>query len=201
MADPFGILKFSPRRLAAEVCVFFSIRELELKKIYFDVDFRPGEIDFDQPTIRQVSPLHTEGVAELLNNTLGELRIKGKLDIGLETDCDRCLEPVPHRLATDFDLFYRPATTGVAGHEVELDEGESLIGFYQDDGIALGDILREHILLSIPMQMVCRESCRGICPVCGINRNTGDCQCESKPADDRWSALRELRQTLGPKQV
>lgn len=180
--------------------MFFSIRELELKKIRFEVDFRPGEIDFDQQTMRQVSPLHTEGTAELLNNTLGEVRIQGKLDIGLEMDCDRCLEPVPYRLAVNYDLFYRPAPeVEVTGHEVELDDGETQIGFYEGDGIELGDILREHILLSIPMQMVCDEKCRGICPTCGVNRNTGECHCETKLADDRWAALRNLRETLGTK--
>ena len=180
--------------------VFFSIRELEVKKIRFEVDFQPGQIAFEQDNMRQVTPLRTEGVAELLNNTLGEVRIKGKLEVGLEMDCDRCLDPVQFPLATDFDLFYRPApATGMASHEVELDDGESQIGFYEGSGIELGEILREHILLSIPMHMVCSEACQGICPVCGVNRNTGECHCETKPADDRWSALRELRETLGTK--
>jgi len=173
---------------------------LELKKIRFEVDFRPGEIDFDQQRMRQVSPLRTEGSAELLNNTLGEVRIHGKLEVGLEMNCDRCLEPVPYRLATSFDLFYRPLPELEGpGHEVELDEGETQIGFYEGEGIELGEILREHILLSMPMQMVCDQNCRGICPSCGINRNTGECNCETKPADDRWAALRNLRETLGTK--
>jgi uncharacterized protein len=180
--------------------VFFSIRELEVKKIRFDVDFQPGQMAFEQENMRQVTPLKTEGVAELLNNTLGEVRIQGKLEVGLEMDCDRCLEPVPYQLATDFDLFYRPApATTQVGHEVELDDGETQIGFYEGAGIELGDILREHILLSIPMQMVCGEDCRGICPNCGVNRNIGECHCETKPVDDRWSALRGLRETLGTK--
>jgi uncharacterized protein len=180
--------------------VFFNIRELEVKKIRFEVDFPPGLIAFEQENMRQVTPLHTEGVAELLNNSLGEVRVKGKLEVGLEMDCDRCLEPVPYALATDFDLFYRPAPATVpAAHEVELDEGEAQIGFYEGSGIELADVLREHILLSIPMHTVCREDCRGFCPVCGVNRNAGECHCETKPADDRWSALRELRETLGTK--
>jgi uncharacterized protein len=180
--------------------VFFSIRELEFKKIRFEVDFQPGQIAFEQENMRQVSPLHVEGGAELLNNTLGEVRIKGKLNVGLEMDCDRCLDPVPYLLETDFDLFYRPAPADSApGHEVELDDGESQVGFYEGAGIELGDIIREHILLSIPMQMVCGEGCQGICPICGVNRNTGECHCETKPADDRWTALRGLRESLGTK--
>jgi uncharacterized protein len=176
--------------------MFLSVRELELRKVQFDVEFPPGEIDFEPSTARQVSPLHAEGTAELLSNTLGEIRVRGKVTVKMEAECDRCLEPVPVDLGADFDVFYRPAPKAAPG-EVELDAGEAEIGFYQGSGIELGDILREHVLLSLPMQQVCSEACRGICPVCGVNRNTGACKCEIRPVDDRWSALRELRESLG----
>jgi uncharacterized protein len=177
--------------------VFLSVRELELRQVRFDVEFPPGEIDFDNSLVQQVSPLRAEGTAELLSNTLGEIRIRGTLQVRMESDCDRCLEPVPVDLSNSFDVFYRPAPkTGTPG-EVALDEGEAEIGFYQGSGIELGDILREHVLLSLPMQLVCSEDCRGICPTCGVNRNTGACRCEVPRVDDRWAALRELKGSLG----
>ena len=70
------------------------------------VDFPAGEIDFGG--LRQVGPLHAEGQAELLSNTLGEIRIRGKVKAEIEADCDRCLEPVHRPIDSDFDLFYRP---------------------------------------------------------------------------------------------
>ena len=176
--------------------MFLSVRELELRKVVFDVEFPPGEIDFEPSTLKQVAPMRAEGTAELLSNTLGEIRVRGKVTVKMEAECDRCLEPVPIDLGTDFDVFYRPAPKSSAG-EVELDEGEAEIGFYQGSGIELGDILREHVLLSLPMQQVCSEACRGICPICGVNRNTGACKCETRLVDDRWAALRELRGSLG----
>jgi len=179
--------------------VFFNVKELELRKVHFDVDFAPGEINFEERAFRQTSPLHAEGTAELLNDTLGEIRIRGKLDVKMETDCDRCLDPTPVHVASDFDLFYRPAPIRTAAHEIALDEGESQIGFYEGSGLELGDVLREHILLSLPMQYVCREDCRGICPTCGINLNTGACNCRAETVDDRWAALRQLRGSLGAK--
>lgn len=177
--------------------MFLGVRELELRKIQFDVEFPPGEVDFNDRTLRQVTPMHAEGSAELLNNTLGEIRITGRMHVGMEVDCARCLEPVPIQVAEPFDLFYRPGPEESAHHEVALDEGETQIGFYEGQGLELGDVLREHVLLSMPMQQVCSEGCRGICPVCGANRNKGECGCEAKPADDRWQALRNLRETLG----
>jgi uncharacterized protein len=56
----------------------------------------------------------------------------------------------------------------------------------------LEDILREQILLALPMQRVCGEACQGICPVCGKNRNESPCDCKIESANDRWEALRKL---------
>lgn len=174
--------------------MFFSVRELELRKAHFDVAFPPGEIDFGEHQLRQVAPLEAEGSVELLGNTLGEIRVRGHLSVIMEADCDRCLETARLPLQNEFDLFYRPEPARThAGEEVEIDEGESQIAFYEGEGLELGDILREHILLSLPMQRVCSETCKGICPVCGQNRNQAQCGCETKPVDDRWAALRNLK--------
>jgi uncharacterized protein len=172
--------------------VFFSVRELELRKAHFDVSFPPGEIEFYDHKLRQISPLKAEGSVELLGNTLGEIRVQGRLEVTMEADCDRCLEAARLPVATDFDLFYRPDPVRHANEEIEIDEGESQIAFYKGEGLELSDILREHILLSLPMQRVCSEACKGICPSCGQNRNQGDCGCTSKPVDDRWAALKKL---------
>lgn len=178
--------------------MFLSIQELEVRKVSFDVDFPPGEIDFGDPQLRQAGNLHAEGQAELLNNTLGEVRVKGQASVDMELQCDRCLEPVKYPLTGPFDLFYRPAPKGALPHEVAIDEGESEIGFYEGNGLQLSDILREHVLLSMPMHAVCREDCAGICPQCGQNRNAGTCECSEQHADDRWAALRDLRGDLRP---
>jgi len=53
-------------------------------------------------------------------------------------------------------------------------------------------VIKEQILLELPMQRVCREDCKGICPFCGANRNEVGCECHIKPADDRWRALEKL---------
>lgn len=175
--------------------VFFTIQELELRKVHFDVSFAPGEIDYLDPELRQVSTLKTEGQAELLGNTLGEVRVTGHLEVTMGTDCDRCLEQARYDISSDFDLYYRP-TSKAEGfgqtEDVEIDEGEAEIAYYEGDRLDLKEILREHVLLSMPMQRVCEETCKGICPVCGKNRNTNACHCETRLEDDRWAALKNL---------
>jgi uncharacterized protein len=66
-------------------------------------------------------------------------------------------------------------------------------------GLELGDVLREYVLLSLPMQQICRDDCAGICPKCGRNRNTGPCGCVEEDVNDRWSALRAWKQQDGVK--
>jgi len=48
----------------------------------------------------------------------------------------------------------------------------------------------EQVILSVPMKVVCRPDCRGLCPVCGANRNTGECQCPAAPADSPFASLK-----------
>jgi len=174
--------------------VFFSVQELEHRKVLFETSFPPGEIDFFDSHLSQLSDLETDGSLELLGNTLGEIRVQGKLKVVMGAECDRCLEAARIMVESAFDLFYRPAAPEHPPHaaeEVKIDEGEAEIAFYED-GLELEDILREQILLSMPMQRVCSDTCRGICLVCGQNRNLVNCGCQAKPEDDRWAALKNL---------
>ena len=172
--------------------MFLSIKEMEVRKVRFDETFAPSEIDFTDAGVEQVGPLGVAGVAELLANTEGEVRIQGKFSVEMESECDRCLGRARFHLEPNFDLFYRPVSAIERDEEVEIDEGEAEIGFYRGGGMELEDILREQILLLLPMQRVCKDDCRGICPVCGLNRNESGCDCTVTPADDRWGALRNL---------
>ena len=172
--------------------MFLSIKEMELRKIRFDETFAPGEIDFAGEALAQVSGLHAAGVAELLAHSGGEVRIRGRFQVEVTSECDRCLGRARFPLDTSFDLFYRPAAEIAREEEVSIDEGEAEIGFYERDGLELEDVLREQVLLALPMQRVCSDNCLGICPVCGKNRNESACDCKEAAVDDRWAALRNL---------
>jgi len=172
--------------------MFLSIKEMELRKVRFDESFQPGEIDFSGSEINQSSPLHAEGRAELLANTDGEVRIKGHLNVTMESACDRCLGHAVFPLDANFDLFYRPNSSLAGDDEVAIDEGEAEMGFYEGAGLELEELLREQVLLMLPMQRVCSSDCKGICPVCGRDRNEAGCDCREKTVDDRWGALRNI---------
>lgn len=172
--------------------MFLSVKEMELRKIRFDEAFPPGQIDFSGEDMEQATPLEAKGSAELLAHSDGEVRIQGRYTVEMASQCDRCLGSARFPLDARFDLFYRPMKTIARVEEVEIDEGEAEIGFYEGGGLELEDILREQVLLALPMQRVCSEVCKGICPVCGRNRNETECDCHLETGDDRWQALRDL---------
>jgi len=172
--------------------MFLSVKEMERRKIRFEEVFQPGRMDFSDEGLEQGSPLRVSGSAELLPESEGELRIQGRYSVEMTARCDRCLGRARFPLDASFDLYYRPASEMVSDDEVEIDEGEVELGFYEGGGMELGDILLEQVLLALPMQRVCSNLCKGICPVCGGNRNEAACDCAAERADDRWGALRNL---------
>jgi uncharacterized protein len=172
--------------------MFLSVKEMEVRKVRFDETFEPGQIEFTGEEIEQVSPLAAKGVAELLAHSDGEVRIQGRYTVEMASQCDRCLGSARFALDSGFDLFYRPASYIARDEEVAIDEGEAEIGFYEGGGMELEDILREQVLLALPMQRVCSDVCKGICPACGKNRDESECGCSLEKHDDRWAAFRKL---------
>lgn len=171
--------------------MFLSLNKLERGKVAFRQTYQPGTISFHDKQLRQVGVLEAEGVAEL-SLALREITVRGRLVACMETDCDRCLEPVSFPIDSTFQLSYLPAFALGDGEEVQVEEADTEAGFYEGDGIDLADVLREQILLALPMQRLCQEGCLGICPVCGQNRNRVACGCREKLPDDRWAKLRDL---------
>ena len=172
--------------------MFLGVKELELRKIRFDETYQPGRIDFAGEDLEQSSPLHVAGWAEVLAHSDGAVRIQGKFTVEMAAQCDRCLGGARFSLDGDFDLYYRPVSVIARAEEVEIGEDEVEIGFYEGGGLELEDILREQVLLALPMQRTCSETCKGICPACGRNRNETACDCKIESDDDRWGALRKL---------
>lgn len=178
--------------------MFISLQELELRTVRFKVDIPADEINYDS-NLTQRSVLHAEGSAQLLNHSLGEIRVWGELAVSMHATCDRCLDTATFRIENEFDLLYMPAEPARSNGDDEIDHNAIEVGYYDGNGIPLNDVLREVVLLALPMQLVCSEACKGICPVCGQNRNQQDCGCRAHAMDDRWSKLKNFRAEAGPR--
>ena len=182
--------------------MFIEIRELEQHPLSFQEEIAPGVIDLGED-FRQRSPLRTTGRAQLVEEIHGkhqkiqDIRIQGELGTTVETACARCLDPVLHDVKRSFDLLYRPLGTDAGHEELSVTDVEAEIGYYEGEGLALEDVLREQVLLAIPLKAICRETCKGICPQCGKNLNLEQaCTCSQAIEDPRWAALKEIRNKL-----
>jgi uncharacterized protein len=175
---------------------------LEVRKLDFDEQLRPGQIDLGAD-YAQRGPLHTTGSATLVEehrggkNVVKDIRLVGDLQATVEMRCARCLESVTRAITQDFDLLYRPLGADAGAAETHLAEADVEIGYYQGGGILLEDVLKEQVLLAAPLKVVCSEECQGFCSICGANRNQQSCNCVVEAPDPRWSALNEIRDKLG----
>ena len=182
--------------------MFISLEQLEREPVEFRETFAPGTVDLGGE-LQQTAPLVCSGRATLIEEHEGgkkqaiqDIRVVGELSTRMEVPCARCLEPVARNIERHFDLLYRPQGTDAGREEISVTTAEAEIGYYTGDGLLLEDVLREQVLLAVPLKIVCREECKGLCPHCGRNLNQGSCDCREQVSDPRWDALRGLRDKL-----
>ncbi len=166
--------------------MFITQQALAFRPIVVSKTFAADSLDYRGAQFRQMGPLKVDVVAELVGP---EIRIRGHIGTHLEARCDRCLGPVDIPVDRDFDLFYRTVRTIAREEEIEISKDELEVGFYSGDGIALADVLTEQVILSVPMKVVCRAECLGLCPVCGANRNREVCSCAAPQGQSPFAIL------------
>jgi DUF177 domain-containing protein len=154
-----------------------------------DRRYEPGAFRLDGEEFRLTAPVTL--VADVRKDAQ-KVRLVGRLTTTLECQCSRCLEPFPVPVDATLDLMFLPATANTGGHEQEVAEEDLGVGYYRNDVIDLGDVMREQFYLALPMKPLCQADCRGLCPVCGINRNRETCTCRTDWVDPRMAALKNV---------
>jgi uncharacterized protein len=176
----------------------FKVSELEREPIDFDLELAPGAVDLGEEA-EQVGNLAAAGHVEVLHEHRGpkdivaDIRLKGSFSGKFQVPCARCVEQVEIPLTAEYDLIFRPGDADSEPLERSITAPETEIGYYQEDSLLLEDVLREQVLLSLPVRTLCKPDCKGLCPRCGQNRNTQPCHCDEGPSDPRWEALSGLR--------
>jgi uncharacterized protein len=134
-----------------------------------------------------------------------DVLVKASMDLELEAPCKRCVEPVKVSLPVSFalDLVPESKLREPGDDEGEDDGGGEKAGTFafndadQEpfDGkrIEMDPFVREQLLLALPVAVVCREDCKGLCTVCGNNLNERECGCERKPVDVRLLKLKDIK--------
>lgn len=116
-----------------------------------------------------------------------KLTAEGEIHLSLLIPCDRCLTPVK----VDFDLdvgFSADLNQSEEKRAEELDEQPYISGNYLD----VDQLVRNELLLNLPMKVLCRDDCKGICNRCGANLNNESCECDRSTPDPRMSVIQDI---------
>jgi uncharacterized protein len=149
------------------------------------------EVPLDDPLWEGVGfTLRAPLVLDLEARPVGEgVLVRGRFEAQVDTECRRCLEPVPLRVEDTVDLLYEP----LSGEEEQELGGEVYPLPLRGDDLDLGPALREQVLLRMPAFVVCSEVCEGLCPQCGVNRNEKTCGCVLDTSGSPWDALKDIK--------
>jgi len=154
-------------------------------------EVRRGEVALAGPLEEAVDPGRSvvpAGAEAEVDVTLipfeGGIEVDGTVTAPWTGICRRCAEPVSGELSIHVhERFAEAMLSGPSDEEIYP---------ITDDDIDLGPMVRDAVVLDLPMAPLCRDDCAGLCPHCGANRNEGDCGCVA-PRDPRWANLDVLR--------
>ncbi len=117
----------------------------------------------------------------------------GKLHITLSTvveivgACDRCLSPVSFSVPVSVD-----ETVQISEGQVVTDDDIGPYSFVDEEDIIVDELILNEILVNFPAKILCQDDCKGICPVCGKNRNTESCECDDTVLDPRMAQFLDV---------
>ncbi|WP_129842688.1 DUF177 domain-containing protein [Streptomyces sp. RFCAC02] len=130
-----------------------------------------------------------------LESVMEGVLVTGTARAPLAGECVRCLEPLTDEVAADFqEMFSYPESEGHGRRPADTpdDEGDEETLYLQADLFDLEPVLRDAVVLSLPLQPVCREDCPGLCPECGAPLAADPEHGHDEPVDIRWAALRDF---------
>jgi uncharacterized protein len=153
------------------------------RRVSIEEDVPGDALGLERAGLTLVSPIEVRLEAQQAG---GDVVVRGRLAGEARQECRRCLTPVTFRVHEEAIYLFR--------EDAEPGENEDVFPIPpRAREIDLTDAVREHVLLAVPGFVECSESCRGLCPRCGVNRNDVSCDCAENAGDDRWAALRDLK--------
>lgn len=158
--------------------------DFDIKEEFSDLGIETDDFDIKEP-------IHIEGKVTKFGKTL---YVKGHLLAKMTMTCSRCIESFSFTLDSEIDATYVPLENESLEEEKELDQSDLDILFYKDDRLDLQEIIRDHIVLSIPLQPLCKPDCLGLCQNCGQDLNVSKCACKTEDIHPKLEILKKLKQ-------
>ena len=196
-----GIIIWVPTRpgrlMEAEVIICID----DIKEQGLSIEFEEKPEDF--PILEDITKTGESYFPTVLKFRVRATRIKefveveGRFDTKARLTCSRCLKKFDTTLGTNFFITYTreqpEATTSSGGEDSEISAEEAGLIMYSGREINLREALQEQVVMSIPMQPICAQACRGLCSRCGADLNAGGCDCREDVFNIKFAALKKLK--------
>jgi uncharacterized protein len=128
-------------------------------------------------------------VAAILDKSPRQILLRAETKVQGTFECDRCLEKFKKQIESKYSLVYVQGDRSTVG----VKRGEEIHILSADTNyLDLDEDVRQYINLTIPIKLLCKEGCLGLCSVCGVNKNNSSCRCENDAIDTRWDPLKKL---------
>lgn len=122
----------------------------------------------------------------LTNLGINKAAVRGRMELTLAMNCDRCLKTVLQKITLDF-------TRQVCGpDEYEGDTEEDDQNFMDGYQLNVDDLIKNECFMNLPVKVLCKPDCKGICLMCGKDLNTGKCDCNTFVPDPRMARIKDI---------
>jgi uncharacterized protein len=166
-----------------------ELASLESGKGTFTHAYAPGELVLEDSRVSLREPPTVSGDIRQKGQ---RVRVHGRVLGRVQVECDRCLKLVELPVDSRFDIEYITAEDYQAQRAVELTEDDLSLSVFDGEAIDVDELVTEELLLTLPDHILCSESCKGMCAVCGVDKNLSECKCDTQQVDSRWAGLKEL---------
>lgn len=150
-------------------------KKIDLQECLENIEFSGSNFKFTEPVILQGEMIVENQV----------FKLEGNIRIKVELDCDRCTKSFEQKMDIPLAESF--------SHQEDSSED---ICLFSGKEIELTNIIRDNIISYIPMKFLCSDNCKGLCDICGCNKNYQKCSCKNEEYDPRLEALLKLKNNL-----
>lgn len=175
----------------------FSLKVFDMRINIFDIPEEGLEQEVDLPvTINNNTKPDTASVRIKLLRFKKKVLVDGSVKMSASLQCCRCLSDFSCPVNVEFREEYTPSDETDLKGDQELSGDEMGISFFDGEEIDIEAIVKEQVLLELPMKPLCKNDCQGICSRCGTDLNEQSCNCKDDHIDARLAPLAKYKESL-----